>query len=362
MTDAAPAADPSGQRARAPAGAAVAATIGALLAVAAPAKALTIIPVFDSSITSLSNASTVEAAFNAAATKLDSEFSNGATVKIGVSWGSVYGRTLGTGNIGGSYDPFYTALSYSALVTDFTNRAKANPSDTVLASVAAHFPKSDPTKLNKFEIPTAEAQALGLAASKLSGNSGYVGFGSSTKWDFNPADGVTTGYFDFEGMAAHEMAEVLGRITGLYTSTPTWATPIDAMRYAAPGVANFSYSNAAYFSIDGGKTNLGAFNVSGGGDRSDWQLVSGSKDLQNASVYSEMVLSLTAADLTFLDAMGWGAPLAGSTSPLAQPGGTGGVAGFGDGVPEPSNWSLMLLGLGLAGMTLRRRRAAARAG
>lgn len=319
-----------------------------------PAKALVIVPVYDSSITGRSNASAIETAFQTAANTIDSRFSAPITVKIGVSWGSVDGKSLGSGNLGASWDPFYTALSYSSLVADLKARSAANPTDLALASAVAHLPKADPTHLNHFEIPEAEAQALGMAPSSLSGDSGYVGFSSTTAFTFNPSAGVATGTYDFEGLAAHELAEALGRITGLYTTSPTWASPIDLFRYSAPGTSSFSYSTAAYFSIDGGKTDLKSFNISGGGDRSDWQLISGSTDLQNAALYSGKVLSMSSADWTALDVMGWGAPSSGGTVPLGSTV-TSGATGAAVSVPEPATWALILIGLGWIGGVLRRK-------
>jgi hypothetical protein len=318
-----------------------------------PARALTIDPVFDSSVTKLANAATVEAAFDAAANAIGAEFTAPVTVKIGVSWGAVHGQALG-GNLGGSWDPFYTSETYAGMVSLLKSRSSADPADTALAEAVANLPKSDPTHLNHIEITDAEAQALGLAPSSLSVDSGYVGFSATAPFDFNPSDGISAGTYDFEGLAGHEIAEALGRITGLYTTNPTWASPIDLFRYSAPGVSSFSYTAPAYFSINGGKTNLKNFNVAGGGDRSDWQLLAGSTDLQNASVYSGKVLTMSAVDWTVLDVMGWGVPAAGGTTRPFDLLGASGGSGAAAPIPEPATWGLLVGGLGLVG-GLRRR-------
>ena len=79
-------------------------------------------------------------------------------------------------------------------------------------------------------------------------------------YDFNRADGISANAYDFQGLAMHEIEEVLGHITGLQSSSaPQYATPFDLFRYTAKGVSSFSYADHAYFSIDGGATNLGNF-------------------------------------------------------------------------------------------------------
>jgi hypothetical protein len=324
-----------------------------------PAQALTIKPTFASSITSRSNASTIEAAFDAAAAQIDKDFANPATVNITVSWGSVGGQKLGTGDISGSADNLSGAYSYSAVVADLTAAAKANPKDTTLATAVAHLPKTDPTKKNSFEIPYAEAKAIGLLPRTLPIADGYVGFASNVNFDFNPVGGITAGTYDFEGLASHEIEEVLGRTSGLESASPTWATPFDLYRYAKSGVSSFSYAAATYFSIDGGKTDLGDFNNSGTGDRGDWLSVSGTTDLQDAFLSTGKAYALSASDLTALSALGWGAWTASLGSLSAGPSTLSLVGAAQGAVPEPSAWAMMIMGLGLVGAVMRRRQARA---
>ena len=132
------------------------------------------------------------------------------------------------------------AYSYATVSKYLTAASLANPSDKVLASAVKNLPNSDPTHLGQFQVPFAEAKALGLLPAAQSGIDGYIGFRSGTSYDFNPIDGVTAHAYDFEGLAAHEIEEVLGRITGLQSSTPYWATVIDLYRYSTSGVSSFS--------------------------------------------------------------------------------------------------------------------------
>src|SRR5262249_28748175 len=85
------------------------------LALGAPAQALTINPIFDSSITSPSTAATVEAAFNSVAAIYDSAFSDPVTVNIGVSWGKVASYSLPSNAVGASVDALYGYYSYNAV-------------------------------------------------------------------------------------------------------------------------------------------------------------------------------------------------------------------------------------------------------
>src|SRR6201996_1153374 len=177
------------------------ASMAALLsgaAVSPPAEALTIRPTFDSSITRLSDASTIERAFDQAASQLDRAFASPTTVNITVSWGSVAGKALPAGDVGSSVDNLSGPYSYASLVSYLSAEAKANPKDASLASAVAHLPKVDPLKVTQFEIPYAEAKAIGMLPKTLAMTDGYIGFSSSTQYDFNPTGGITAGDYDFE--------------------------------------------------------------------------------------------------------------------------------------------------------------------
>jgi hypothetical protein len=345
---------PNGAHGRLCAGAMI--LLAATAAAAQPARAMDIKPVFDSSITSLSDAAQIESAFNTAAGVFDRAFANPATVNITVSWGSVAGEAIPAGDVSASMDNLSGAYSYAGVVSYLTAASKANPSDTVLASAVSHLPKSDPTKLGQFEIPYAEAKALGILPGAFPMMDGYIGFDSKVAYDFNPVGGITAGDYDFEGLAAHEIEEVLGRITGLQSSGVSWATPFDLDRYAATGVSSFTYGGKAYFSVNGGLTDLGNFNYTGGGDRSDWLTLGSSTDVQDAYVSTGKALTLTGNDLEALDALGWGVSKVIGSTPLATVTTFSPPGGALSAVPEPATWAMMIAGAALIGASARRRR------
>ncbi|MBV8594160.1 MAG: NF038122 family metalloprotease [Caulobacteraceae bacterium] len=329
----------------------------AALSVGGPAGAITIHATFDSSITAMANASQIEAAFNTVAGRFDTALNDPSTINIDVSWGSVDGRTLPASALGGSIDNLYGYFSYGQVKGFLTAEARANPGDAVLAGAVAHLPAAAPGGLTRYVIPSAEAKSLGLFFVPQTALDGYIGFaGSAASYTFSSSGPVAANTYDFDGVAAHEIEEVLGRMSGIAGPSPGYRTVLDLFRYSAPGVMSDSYSAPAYFSLDGGATSLGAFNVSAkGGDRSDWATPDASGDIQDAFIPKGQRLTVSAADLTALDILGLG----------NGPGHGFQAAGFAlpDGdlplnsaAPEPWSWSLMLAGFAMAGARLRRRR------
>ena len=326
----------------------------ALGVVAGPASALTIKPVFDSSITSRSNAGQIETAFRSVASIFDHALSSSATINIQVSWGRVGGSALPSGVIGASRDNLYSGLNFSQIRRYLTSSATRNPLDTSFAADVKTLPTTAPPGLNSYALPSAQAKALGLIAGNQTSYDGYIGFNSAASYDYSVTTAIR-GAYDFYAVAAHEIDEVLGRVTGLDDSTPSFRSVLDLYRYAAPGKMSFAYTSAAYLWLNKGSTNLGAFNVLGAGDRSDWK--SGLKDAQLAYLPTGITAPFGSSDWKILDALGWtqakSVYLNGTTTTTAP----GGVD-YALGVPEPGAWTMILAGLAFGGAAVRCRRAA----
>ena len=321
-------------------------------AAASPAGAMTIKATFDPSVTSLSNAAQIESDFNTVAKFYDSALTSKVTVNVDVGWGAIDGQSMGPGNLGSSLDNLYGYFSYDQ-VKGYLTAAGAKSGNAALAKAVKSLPASDPGGVNAYVIPSAQAKALGLIPATQAGPDGYIGFSSSQAYDFDPSNGITSTTYDFEGVAAHEIAEVLGRITGLTGSNPQFRTSLDLFRYSAAGQLGYAFKSPAYFSIDGGVTDLGDFSYNSG-DRSDWLVAGvGATDAQAATAKKGVDYSVSVADLTALDALGWGGTNLGDTKMWTPTM----IARSFMGVPEPGAWGMMLLGAAALGAQLRRRRA-----
>ena len=111
---------------------------------AQPAAALVIRPVFDSSITSLANASTIQAAFNTVVQDFTSQFTSNAQINVQVSWGSVGGHALSSGAVASTLSSLYGYYTYGQVKSRLTSAAQSNPSNTSLAMAVANLPATAP--------------------------------------------------------------------------------------------------------------------------------------------------------------------------------------------------------------------------
>jgi Ca2+-binding RTX toxin-like protein len=285
-------------------------TAGSSLTTNTAASGLVINIVYDSSVSKAPAGFMTQV--NAAVQYLESQFNDPITITIAVGYGEVGGMALGSGALGES-ETYLSSYTYAQLV----NAMKADATSASDASAIASLLATNPTGNGTFWVSTAEAKALGLAASGTSID-GYVGFSSSANiFDYNNADGVTAGQYDFYGVVAHELTEVMGRQTmdGQSFAGTTAYEPLDLFHYSAPGVHTYSGTQTGYFSADGGTTNLANFNTNPSGDFGDW--ASTRLDAFNAFGTPGVVEPVTSADITAMDVLGWN--LASASSPPPPP-------------------------------------------
>jgi hypothetical protein len=107
---------------------------------------------------------------------------------------------------------------------------------------------------------------------------------------------------------------------------------LDLYRYSSQGVLDTT-GGSAYFSTDGGKTSIKAFNGDSNiGDLGDWAISGG--DAFNYAAGTNQALPFSSADLKVMQALGYVDP-----------------------VPEPETYAMLLAGLGLIGFMRRCKKA-----
>jgi hypothetical protein len=255
---------------------------------------------------------------------LESQITNAVTINFNVGYDEVGGTSLVSGALGESQTTL-TSVSYSALVGALTNTRSTDPTDTaVLASLPANSPVS-----GTYWLTDAQAKALGLQSANGTSIDGDIGFGLSSQFSYgatNTSGTVTSGTYDFFATAAHEMTEVMGRLllVGQTIVSGAGYALLDLLHYSASGTRDFTQSTAGYLSVDGGATNLGAFNTNTPGDAGDWASSVGNNSF-NAFATAGVLEPVTTNDVTEMDAIGWN--LAGSQTAVVPPTISGTVAG-----------------------------------
>ncbi len=253
--------------------------------------------IYDSSVSSAPAGFTAALAY--AAGVLDTLIVNPITVTIQVGWNEIGGAPIGVGNVAEGGPLAGTTVSYAAIVAAL----RANVTDPSAQSLLASLPSVAPPQISTYYIAPAQEKAWGMLPAASPGADGKIGFGSGFNYSFNPNDQSASGLLAFIGIAEHEITHALGRIDG--------DGPFALVDYSAPGV--YAPPNTGgYFSVDGGKTNLGQFNGIPNGDSADWA-VAASGDSFDYVTNPGVVGTISASDRTLLGALGY------SIAPAATP-------------------------------------------
>jgi archaellin len=265
-----------------------------------PVQALTINATYDSTVTSLTNAAQVEAAFGAAVQMFQNQYTNPITINITVSFSDSV-------DLGASQ----TALVGNPTYAQLTNALRAARMTAADTNAVASLPATDPTG-GPWWIPRAEMKALKISGFGVSANDtvndGAVMFATpsaDTIYTFDPTERVVAGEWDFIGIAEHEISEAIGRTYRL--NLGGGYVPYDLFRFTNNGARSFStnYATNVYFSVDDGVTQLKFFYPDiTTGDIQDWASTA-IPDAFDAYVNAGQQLLLSPPDITALDILGY---------------------------------------------------------
>ncbi|MEP4077131.1 NF038122 family metalloprotease [Haloferula sp.] len=326
-----------------------------------PASALT----FNFTFTPESTQADIDG-FNEAGAFWSSVFSDDITLNMNVGTAALSEGVLaeaGSSTATVNYSSFLTQITADSTTTTDTsalsslsggssfdmliNRTSNNPNGS--GSATAYLDNNGDANNSNIRLTTANARALGYTFAPGVVDAGIT-FGKAFDFDYDASDGITPEFYDFVGIATHEIGHALGFVSGvdiLDGNSPgangpfsddqfVFVSPLDLFRYsaasAAVGVIDWTASSTdKYFSLDGGTTSLAGF--SEGRTHGDGQQASHWKDNLGIGILDPTAatgenLFASALDLIALDAIGY------------------------DFVPEPSSGLLGLFG----GLFLFRRR------
>ena len=194
-------------------------------------------------------------------------------------------------------------------------------------------------KLNKMKLTNANSKALGILDGDRDNLDGYIVMSDlssqdNVQWNYNFSreGSIEDNELDFVSVAIHEVGHVLGFVSGIddgdWLNVVTqaneegkeikadkmkFATPMDLFRYSGESEVDFSMGADSYFSIDGGKTNLGDFstgeyqNMGGDGyQASHWKHSdSTALGIMDPALKQGQTREISNLDVTAMDVMGW---------------------------------------------------------
>ena len=281
---------------------------------------LVITPTYNTSISSALNANTIENTIQNTINLYESDFTNNLTVSIefgemssGLGQNNTYRGTV-------SYSAYRAALAANAVTSNAQMAVNSLP-------VQAGNPVNGNGNIDA-SLPNL--RALGFSGGGYLPPSGQtdsiVQFNESVM--NNTRTSIDPNKYDLQTVISHEIDEVLGlgseldSVSAGTTSTNGPIAPEDLFRYNQSGGRSYTTSSAAeaYFSINGGTTQLARFNQDSTGDFGDWYSPGGQTPQVQDAFGTPGATPALGAELTALNAIGYNPMLSNSVSINGTPG------------------------------------------
>jgi hypothetical protein len=240
------------------------------------------------------NATAAKASWTAAAKVFTDAFSDDIHINITVD------AVTKAGVFGESF-PGFVSISYADLF-DQVSAYASTQNDAIAIGPGGSMTPTDPTNgVGTWQLTRAQAKALGHIPDDTNDDGGTT-FGVKNAFTFSGPIAPHTS--DFQGIAAHEISEVMGRL-GLSGGNNSFSL-IDNFSYTGAGVKSLGGGAGNFFSIDNGVTLLKEFNDSDANhlDTRDW--AGGTNDSFNQFSSSDVVNPVSAVDLQVMDVIGYG--------------------------------------------------------
>ena len=240
------------------------------------------------------NATVAKAAWAAAAKVFTDAFSNDIHINITVD-------ALTNPSVFGESFPGFVSISYADLFDQVVAYASTQYNAIAIGPGGSMTP-TDPTNgTGTWQLTRAQAKALGYIPDDMKDDGGTT-FGVENSFTFSGP--IASGTYDFQGIAAHEISEVMGRF-GLSGGNKTFSL-IDNFSYTGAGMKSLGGGAGNFFSIDNGVTLLKEFNDSAANhlDTRDW--AGGTNDSFNQFSDSGVVNAVSAIDLELMNVIGYG--------------------------------------------------------
>jgi PKD repeat protein len=151
------------------------------------------------------------AALEAVAQYIESIFADSIYVEINVQFAKMFPRTLGGTSC--NYAESSWSNTQTGLVNDMDNDDTIQNYIPDGSTIPVRYDGASPTETNEDRCFLTKAN-YNAAIGTVSGAAADMTFNNRISWDWDPSDGITSRYYCFQSVLAHEIGHVLGFTSG----------------------------------------------------------------------------------------------------------------------------------------------------